>query len=409
MLVGGINLSDGRNGDQKSTERVIGKRLRAAIICDFTEENWPSMNLIPDMLLEKFASEHPEAVEAVRIRPRFRWRLARAREHSAGVRFNADRVLNRFVDYPLELRRWLDRFDVFHVTDHSYSHLVRYLPPTRTIVSCHDIDSFRCVLEPSQEPRPLPFKLMTRHIIGGFRKAAAVGCGSEATREQLLRHRLVTGERTVTIPYGVSPLFTPEPERNGDRDAERLIGHKRSGVIEILHVGSTIPRKRIDVLLHVFAGIREEFRESRLIRVSGPFTEGQNALLRELRLEPAVTVLPFVPTATLAALYRRAALVILPSEAEGFGLPVAEAMACGTIVIASDLAALREAGGNAALFAPVGDVSALVKLALDALRERHGSLSEGRRRRSLENAARFSWTEFANRYLALYQTIDRRV
>ena len=122
-------------------------------------------------------------------------------------------------------------------------------------------------------------------------------------------------------------------------------------------------------MLRVFAGIREEFREARLIRVSGPFTASQIDLLHELGLDAAVTVLPFISTGTLAALYRRASLVIIPSEAEGFGLPIAEAMACGTTVIASALPALREVGGEAALFVPAGDVTAMIALALGCAQE----------------------------------------
>ena len=62
--------------------------------------------------------------------------------------------------------------------------------------------------------------------------------------------------------------------------------------------------------------------------------------------------------AELAEVYRRAAVVLVPSEAEGFGLPVIEALACGAAVVASDIPALREAGGPAAVYAPVGDVGA---------------------------------------------------
>jgi glycosyltransferase involved in cell wall biosynthesis len=246
---------------------------------------------------------------------------------------------------------------------------------------------------------------MTRHMIEGFRAAAIAACASEATRHEVLRHRLREAGRTTTILNGVSSVFSPGEDAEGDREASRLIGERRPGVIEILHVGSTIPRKRIGVLLRVFARIREEIGEARLIRVSGPFTPGQAALARELGIENAVTVLPFIPARTLAALYRRAALVLVPSESEGFGLPVAEAMACGTSVIASDLPALREVGGEAAFFAPVGDIEAMAELALRVLRDRDGGAAVGRRERALANAARFSWTEYARRYAALYQQV----
>ncbi len=86
----------------------------------------------------------------------------------------------------------------------------------------------------------------------------------------------------------------------------------------------------------------------------------------------AIATLPSSPRdpadrATLAAVYRRAALAFQPSDAEGFGLPVAEALACGTPVLASDIPVLREVGGAAASYAPVGDADAWSEAALALL------------------------------------------
>ena len=72
------------------------------------------------------------------------------------------------------------------------------------------------------------------------------------------------------------------------------------------------------------------------MRVGGPFTAAQQAQVRELGLGDAIVVLPLLDRSTLAAVYRRCALVLMPSEREGFGLPVLEALACGTPVVASD-------------------------------------------------------------------------
>jgi glycosyltransferase involved in cell wall biosynthesis len=384
----------------------IGRRLRAAILCDFAEENWPSMDLVGEVLWEKLQANHAQKIEAVMVRPAFRRRFTL----TGGMRsmpsmFNADRVLNRFIDYPLALKRIRSRFDIFHLTDHSYSHLLHYLPDGRTVVTCHDLDSFRCVLEPDLEPRSLPFRMMAHRSVGGLRKAAVVGSDSETTRQQILRYQLMPAQRTTTILNGVDEIFTQAGAQEGDDEATRLIGPSRPEAVEILHVGSTIPRKRIDILLRVFAGIRRCYPASRLIRVSGPFTASQTALQRQLRLEDATTVLPFIPARTLAALYRRAALVLITSEAEGFGLPMVEAMACGTTVVASDIPALREIGGDGALFAKVCDVDAMVRQAIGALQDRQIGIVTRRRELAIANAARFSWTEYALQYAALYQRV----
>jgi len=358
-------------------------------------------------LTEKLQECHAREIDAMMVRPAFRRRFTRTKAmRSSTVMFSADRILNRFIDYPLALKRCRSQFDIFHLTDHSYSHLVHHLPGRCTVVTCHDLDSFRCILEPALDRRPLPFRMMTRRIIDGLRKASAVACVSEATRQQLLRSQLVPPERTTTILNGVDDVFTPAGAETDDHEAERLIGPERPEAIEILHVGSTIRRKRIDILLRVFAGIRKCYPAARLIRVSGPFTASQDALLRHLGLENSTKVLPFIPARALAALYRRAALVLITSEAEGFGLPVVEAMACGATIVASDIPALREVGGDAALFAKAGDIDEMVRLALGVLHDQETDPAQAsRRQRAIANAARFSWIACAQQYAALYQRV----
>ena len=130
------------------------------------------------------------------------------------------------------------------------------------------------------------------------------------------------------------------------------------GQLWVLHVGTCIPRKRIDVLLDVCAKVRKTFPDLRLVKVSGEWTAAQRDRIDRLGLAGAITHVGGLARAELAEVYRRATVVLMPSEAEGFGLPVIEALACGAAVVASDIPALREAGGPAAVYAPVGDVGA---------------------------------------------------
>src|SRR5207245_1628164 len=123
-------------------------------------------------------------------------------------------------------------------------------------------------------------------------------------------------------------------------------------------------------LLRVFAEVRKEFPHARLVRVGGPFTPAQDSLLRQLGLADSVNVLTPLERPILAAVYRRDALVSQTSEGEGFGLPVIEAMACGTPVLASDIPALRQVGGNAAMYCPVAEIATWTESAIALLRER---------------------------------------
>ena len=141
--------------------------------------------------------------------------------------------------------------------------------------------------------------------------------------------------RLSVIPNGTDTGGEPERDAAADVEAARMLGARRH--VELLHVGSTIPRKRIDVLLDVFAGVRQARPEVRLTRVGGPFTAEQRVRARELGVLDAIHVLPFVDRATLGAVYRRSSLALLTSDREGFGLPIVEALACGTPMVASDI------------------------------------------------------------------------
>ncbi len=385
--------------------------MRVAVVADFAEERWPSMDLVADALLDRLRAEHANEIDAVLVRPPFKRRLtgtaSAANSRSSKARFNADRLLNRFIDYPRRLKRIRDEFDVLHIVDHSYAHLASHAGARPAIVTCHDLDAFRPIIAPSGTVRARLLEIMAARQLRGLQGAALVACDSDATRNELLRHRLVGPDRVVTIPNGVTPVFRAQPDPQADHEAESMLGPRRADTLEILHVGSTVARKRIDVLLRVFAGIRESCQAARLVRVSGPFTIDQAKLARELEIDGATAVLPFVEPAVLAAIYRRAALVLITSEHEGFGLPLIEAMACGVPVIASDLAALREVGGAAAEFLAVGDAPAWIAAALRLIDERANDPARFRARCSdgIGHAAKYSWSDYARRYVELYRRV----
>jgi glycosyltransferase involved in cell wall biosynthesis len=158
------------------------------------------------------------------------------------------------------------------------------------------------------------------------------------------------------------------------------------------------------VLLSVFVRIREQFPDCRLIRVGGAFTPEQNNLLNNPGLAESVIVLPRLEPDVLAAVYRRASLALLTSDREGFGLPLIEAMACGTPVVASALPVLREVGGIAAEYCAVGDLDAWTKTVAYLLSEcRHDqSAWSQRRERGIRRASEFTWTEYARRMAEIY-------
>ena len=365
------------------------------------------MDRFAAMLIDQLAVNHAGAFEASSACPPYVRRFTRAT--NGRLPANADRFLNRFWDYPRHLQRVGAGYDLFHVVDHSYAHLVNALPAGRAVVTCHDVDAFRSLVTPGEERRSGAFRFATGRILAGLRRAAMVTCVTAATRRELVTRGLIREERTVVTPPGVSDVFRRDPDTQTDREVAALLGGPpdNGGAVNLLHVGSTIPRKRIDVLLRVCGALRASHSQLRLLRVGGPMTTEQRAIAREAGVADRVVEIDAVDDAVLAALYRRAALVLQPSEREGFGLPLAEAMAAGTPIVASDVDALREVGGDAVEYCAVGDVDGWTRT-VDALlleRCRDEARWAERRMRGRMRAQSFTWAAFAEKVVAVYESL----
>ena len=385
-------------------------RAHVALVCDLAEENWPSMDLVADMLFENLETSHAGEFSAMRLCPPMRRHFSSLPVLGRRPLFyNADRLMNRFVDYPRWLRNSALQFDLFHVIDHSYAQLVHNFPRQRTVVTCHDLDTFRCILDPERDPRPRWFRAMTQKILDGLQKTAHVIAVSAATQDEILRQGLLPAARVSVIRNGVHPACSPLPNPAADAELTRLLPADSKDAAWLLNVGSTMPRKRLDILIQVFAAVRRQVPNARLLRVGGRFTAAQQELASGLGVESAIVQAPPLSRDLLAAAYRHAHLLLHPSEAEGFGLPLIEAMACGCPVIASDLPVLREVGGTAAAYCPVAEIETWSETAVQLLNERRQEPDswELRRQRSLANSSRFSWAENARQTAAVYRMLLR--
>jgi glycosyltransferase involved in cell wall biosynthesis len=231
-------------------------------------------------------------------------------------------------------------------------------------------------------------------------------CDSGATADELLSHGWVRPEKISIVSLGVDRAFSSADDPDADRQIEPILA-SASGRTKLLHVGSTVPRKRIDVLLQVFAEITKKVSNAMLVRVGGPFTVAQKALACHLGVENSVLVLPFLTARQLAAVYRKCTLLLLPSEREGFGLPLLEAMACGLPAIASDIPALREVGGNAAFYSTVGDIQGLSQIAVKIIHAAKMQSADIQlcRDTCLRQAKQFSWHKCARETAAIYQKV----
>jgi glycosyltransferase involved in cell wall biosynthesis len=313
----------------------------------------------------------------------------------------ADRALTRYVAYPLRAvaARRPDRF--FHVVDHSYAQLLHVLPAARTGVYCHDLDAFQAILEPQAQRRErrFPFfRALAWALLGGLKSAAVVFHSTREVARALQTHGIVPHSRLVHAPYGVAPEFNAlhDPSDGADDVLSRIGGRPF-----VLHVGSSERRKRLEVLFEVFARLRARRPELRLVQQGAVLSTAQRAHVEKLGVDATLIQPPKLERRTLAGLYRRAAVVLVTSDAEGFGFPVIEALACGAIVVASDIPVLREVGGEAALYAPVGDVENWTNIVDDVL----GGQTVPPKELRIERARGFTWERHARTILEAYRII----
>lgn len=376
--------------------------LTVGVVCDYAEEGWPSMDLAAELLVAGVRAHAPGWEPAV-LRPRMPRAFGRVLRGRTGR--NADRLVARHLAYPRWLRRHAGGMDLYHVADHSYAHLVHALPAERTVVTCHDLDAFRSVLDPARDPRPAWFRAMTSRVLSGLRRAAFVVCDSEAVQAELLSYGVLPPNRVSTVPLPAHPDFSPEPDASADAEAARLLG-PAEGHVDLLHVGSTVARKRIPLLLRAFAELAPVVPGARLVRVGGALEPEQRRIAEAHEILDRIVQVPFVERRTLAAIYRRAALVVYPSEREGFGLPLVEAMACGAPAVAADLPVFREVAGDAVEYVTRDDPDAWAEAIGDAL-DRLAS-PEARaeaRAASLRRAERFTLSTYAQSIAKIYADV----
>lgn len=248
-----------------------------------------------------------------------------------------------------------------------FQHALPFPCPCPAVVTIHDLSFERDASSMAPRDR-LIFRRVVPRAARGARRVIAV---SERTKRDLVELYGISPERIAVTPHGVDPAFTPGGDGHGSY---------------LLFVGAIQRRK------NPLAAVGAAVELGMPLVVAGPSREPD--LARELERRGA-DLRGYVEKPELAALYRGAACLVLPSRYEGFGLPVLEAMACGTPVVAHPDLALQEVAGDAALYAEPGGLAEAIRRAL-ADRERLSAAG-------LERARLFSWDETARRTLAVYR------
>jgi glycosyltransferase involved in cell wall biosynthesis len=369
--------------------------MNLAVLCDLLEERWYSMDLLADMLLEHAPRSPSLMLERVRpslFGPMARIADARGEKPLERWGYRVGLGLGRYLQYPVAALRERSRHDFFHIVDHSYGHLLYTLPAERTGVYCHDLDAFRPALESSGDR--LPRRALAHGLLTALRRARVVFHSSLDVREQILERGLVPAERLVHAPYGVAAEFQPDA-REEDR---ALVGLPPF----VMHVGSLIPRKNPEFLLELIVELCLARPELHVYQMGATWTEAQRARLVQAGVLERVHQFAHLGRPELSAYLRATRAVLLPSLAEGFGLPVVEALGCGAPVVVNRIPVLTEVGGGAVVALPVTDVVVFRDAVLGVM-DGGGPSRDAR----LRAAERYTWTAHARTIVETYAELAR--
>ena len=294
---------------------------------------------------------------------------------------------------------------VVHLTQRSHATLLLRRTRRPVVVTVHDIIHYQYRHDPAMHIYRHPIqRWFDMAAIQALRRAAAILASSDYTRRALIQEVGVPADRVHTIYLGVDrEQFRPSAVPQAFNERYGLSPQ----VPYVLHISTDEPRKNLPALIQAFAAVRLRHPDAMLLKIGWPLYPGERerslAELGELGLRDAVIFVDDLPDGDLVYFYNVARLLALPSRAEGFGLPVLEAMACGLPVVCSNAASLPEVAGDAAWLVDPDDVPGLAAAICSLLDD--PALVGRMGQAGLARAAAFSWARTARQTVEVYASV----
>lgn len=299
---------------------------------------------------------------------------------------------------PLQAKK--DQLDVLHCT----SNTAPISNSIRQIVTIHDT----IFVEKQNWPVNVNWyqklgnqyrRLLVPYIAKSCKKVVTP---TEFERANLIQYFKLNRSKIEIVPNGVNDSF----RRITDSSLLGRVREKYSLPDRFLfYLGNTEPRKNIHNLLKAYSEISSSdgsVPNLVITNIQSSFLESVLKKLNQEKLSEKIILVGYVDSSDLPALYSLADFFLYPSLREGFGLPILEAMACGTPVITSLASAMPEIAQNAALLVDPFDYKQ-IKEAMAKL-VRNDQLKEDLKEKGLERAKAFSWKASAEKILSIYET-----
>lgn len=291
----------------------------------------------------------------------------------------------------LELSRL--RLDVWHATD--------FIPPRggakRFVITVHDLN----FLMFPQFHTADSLRYYAGQIQAAVEQASLILAVSEATKQDIITHLNTAPDKIIVQGQGVDAAFRLLPSEEVKAVRQRF--NLPDGYL--LHVGTLEPRKNIPMLFAAYARLRQQLPDAPPLVMVGRrgwlYDDILKAAHQHNIQDNLIWLIDTVDETALPALYNGALAHVLVSHYEGFGMPAAEAMACGTPTIVSNVSSLPEVVGDAGLLVNPDDIEAIAHAMQRVLTDSH--LAQTMRERGLEQVKRFTWQQVAQTVYDVYQ------
>ncbi len=349
------------------------------------QENWFSMNRYADNLQAALLQTMPPG-----------WKINVPLPHAFSQTYLQLVIRNSY--YPL----WAYKHQgsVNHILDHSYGNIARFLNTEQTVITVHDI-------------APLHFSGRKWGISQSswmyawrtVQKARHIITDSQFIAEELKKSFRFSPKTTFyVVPLAVAPIFRPLSKK--EIKPNQFLKFDTDGQFLLLHVGHTQPRKNFPTIIKALAQLQRRGISFSFIQV-GSSIDKWDAQITQAGLSHKIHFTGRVSDQQLVQLYNLADLFVFPSLYEGFGLPVLEAMACGTPVVTSNQSSLPEVSGNAALLCDPTSYESLAEAIERVLMDE--SLASGMRHKGVKWAANFTWHNTAQKTWQVYTKLAKKL
>ena len=310
----------------------------------------------------------------------------------------------RFISFP---RRVINQeSDIVHILDAAEAHIVYGLRNTskRTVVTCHDLINFYYTDNRiSSVQVPFISHNMWLRAIRGMKFADHVIAVSDSTAKDTMKILAIPPERISVAPDAVEGEFQRLPHAEIQAIRERY--SIQPNTLCLLTVGSDHPRKNLPNIIEALGLLKQQGLDFEFWKAGSDFTNEQKALIQKLDIDDRIRYLGKPDQKTLIEIYNAADILMFTSLFEGFGMPILEAMACGTPVITSNVSAMPEVVENDGMLvdprSPAEIAKAVFTLYLNP-ELRHALINQG-----LLRIKSFTWENTAEIIARVYEKIHR--